>query len=389
MQRHIANLGDCFSELIFCLTSFSCNITNEPAAILCSSFLFACANWLVQGLYPLGDFIHTPDGMRKWVDMPPNDLHSTEIPRITQALVPISATEPLSKPNGLERTQYHLWMSLIEGLLPTVLIHPSIRVRCHTVATVWDILGRYSRWFEPSVLSSIISTMVQPVLLGIVNDPLLMLETLPGTEVTKIRLLLFCFMRSMTNNALLPHNERLVLIVANLMQPVTTCCATSKLHISHQVPLSILDAILDLSHAGDDSSWRAWCRIPPFDLTAVSQWPELLHLADARKVPTDVRNAVSEVMLTVMEHHLLPCMLQSASSSDALSFAFVLNRALRAFTAQALIYSTCQNSTQWAASTISMLMRTIEFTTTLQGPIGSVGVRHQWLLPRLLERNCV
>jgi hypothetical protein len=337
MQRHVTKLSDCFSDFIFCLTSFSCNNTNEPEAILSASFLLACASWMHRGLRNVHNIVLTPAGVRRWVDTPldneiDGDTFGHEFSRVAQALTPISESNLLVKATGEQRSQYHLWLSLFEGLVPIVLVHPSIRVRCHVVSTVWDIIGRYSRWFDESVLNSIFSSMITPALASIFNDS--SLATAITVNVCKMRLLLHCFLRSMIIAAGRPGNEELAARCAALLSHAATMATQSRHHVANLLPLTVLDAVLQFQN--DRVKEKVLESDGPVPLAyvvsveqCVPQWTELHHLTDAVFVPSSTAWAVSEAVLQSLTNVLLPSLLRVTPLCDQLHAVTALTSALR------------------------------------------------------------
>ena len=365
IQRHVGKLGECFSDFIFCLTSFSCNNTNEPEAILSASFLLACASWMHRGLRAMQNMSLTPEGVRRWVDSPFASEDEATVVRVSQAHTPISASDPLVKPAGDQRTQYHLWLSLFEGLVPIVLVHPSVRVRCHVISIVWEILSRYSKWFEESVLNSIFTSMIQPALSSIFNDASLATDMIT-VSVCKMRLLLHCFVRAMVVAAGRPGNAELAARCAGLLNSAAAMSAQSRVHIAGMLPLNVLEAAMELHDVGGRQEGNVFAQVISTSLALtvdriVPQWTELHYFVDVVHFAPTTRDRISEVVLNVIAKTLVPSLLRAASTCDELSLVVNLNSALRTLSHLAVIQSSDMNThsdakAMWVSGTLETII---------------------------------
>ncbi|EPY28705.1 hypothetical protein STCU_04922 [Strigomonas culicis] len=171
MSRHIDYIKDCFGDLIFCLTSFSCG--TETIALSAVSYLVACGHWLQYGLEPPPSDVTTAEEVLRWASRFRSarvgtltaqtlDRHFT---RVTLAPEPLTSSNLLNKPSTFtNKTVYHLWCSLFEGMVPILVIHESVRVRAHTISCMWYLLKLYGETFSDDVLVSLFHGMLCPVL---------------------------------------------------------------------------------------------------------------------------------------------------------------------------------------------------------------------------------
>ncbi|AIN97718.1 hypothetical protein LPMP_202240 [Leishmania panamensis] len=171
--RHISFVKDCFSDLIFCLTTFACSGVEESMPLRAISYLVACGHWLQYGLEAPPLEVRTADAITRWATrfLTPEQelagLHtvSKQLSRVTLAAEPLTQDSLLQKPiTFTSKTKYHLWMSLFEGMMPIVVVHSSVRVRAHALSSIWTLLAQYAGLFDAEVLSSLFSGMVRPML---------------------------------------------------------------------------------------------------------------------------------------------------------------------------------------------------------------------------------
>ncbi|CCW60657.1 unnamed protein product [Phytomonas sp. EM1] len=174
ISRHLSFVKDCFNDLIFCLTTFSCvSNTNEKIPLRAVSYLVACGHWLQYGLEspPIG-FCEAEDVLR-WAFRFPNTDGEAELPqnpakhlvRVSLSPEPLSTTNLLEKPTSCTgKSNYHLWMSLFEGLIPIVVMHDLVRVRCHAISSIWMLIKHYAVFFSEEVQESLFRVMLRPIL---------------------------------------------------------------------------------------------------------------------------------------------------------------------------------------------------------------------------------
>ncbi|CCW66530.1 unnamed protein product [Phytomonas sp. Hart1] len=170
ISRHLNYVKDCFSDLIFCLTTFACvGNTNEKIPLQAISYLVACGRWLQYGLEspPIG--FYEPEDILHWACHFPDAKVSQNLskPFVRVFLSPesLNATRLLEKPNScVGKSNYHLWMSLFEGLIPIVVMHNSVRVRCHAISSIWILLKHYAVFFSKDIQESLFSVMLRPIL---------------------------------------------------------------------------------------------------------------------------------------------------------------------------------------------------------------------------------
>ncbi|KPI90506.1 hypothetical protein ABL78_0436 [Leptomonas seymouri] len=173
MAKHITLLKDCFSDLIFCLTTFACSGGDVSMPLQAISYLIACGHWLQYGLEAPPPDVRSADAVARWAVR----FHTAEqelaaactlgkhLPRVTLAMEPITNEAPLQKPTTFTtKTNYHLWMSLFEGMVPIVVVHSSVRVRAHALSSIWALLAQYAGYFDEEVRNSLFSGMVRPML---------------------------------------------------------------------------------------------------------------------------------------------------------------------------------------------------------------------------------
>ena len=173
MARHITHLRDCFSDLIFCLTTFACSGVDESMPLRAISYLIACGHWLQYGLEAPPPDVRAADAVARWAVR----FHSAEqelaaarmlgrnLSRVSLATEPLTREASLQKPTTFTtKTKYHLWMSLFEGMVPIVVVHSSVRVRAHALSSIWALLAQYAGLFDAEVQNSLFSGMVRPML---------------------------------------------------------------------------------------------------------------------------------------------------------------------------------------------------------------------------------
>jgi hypothetical protein len=173
MGRHITHVKDCFSDLVFCLTTFACSGVDESMPLRAISYLITCGHWLQYGLEAPPLDVRSADMVARWAVR----FHSAEqelaaarmlgkhLSRVTLATEPLTREAPLHKPTTFTtKTKYHLWMSLFEGMVPIVVVHSSVRVRAHALSSMWALLAQYAGLFDDEVQNSLFSGMVRPML---------------------------------------------------------------------------------------------------------------------------------------------------------------------------------------------------------------------------------
>ncbi|KPA82318.1 hypothetical protein ABB37_03414 [Leptomonas pyrrhocoris] len=173
MAKHIAHLKDCFSDLIFCLTTFACSGVDESMPLRAISYLIVCGHWLQYGLEAPPSDVRAADTVARWAvrfhtveqELAAARMLGKHLPRVTLAAEPLTYDAPLQKPTTFTtKTNYHLWMSLFEGMVPIVVVHSSVRVRAHALSSIWALLAQYAGLFDDEVQSSLFSGMVRPML---------------------------------------------------------------------------------------------------------------------------------------------------------------------------------------------------------------------------------
>ncbi|KAG5493990.1 hypothetical protein JKF63_01823 [Porcisia hertigi] len=173
MLRHLSYVKDCFSDLIFCLTTFACNEVENDIPLRAISYLVACGHWLQYGLEAPPLDVRTADALTRWATRfltPEQELTASHtlgkhLSRVTLAAEPLTRGALLQKPIAItEKTKYHLWMSLFEGMVPIVVVHSSVRVRAHALSSIWTLLAQYAVLFDSEVQGSLFSGMVRPML---------------------------------------------------------------------------------------------------------------------------------------------------------------------------------------------------------------------------------
>ncbi|CBZ30362.1 conserved hypothetical protein [Leishmania mexicana MHOM/GT/2001/U1103] len=171
--RHISYVKDCFSDLIFCLTTFACSGVEESMPLRAISYLVACGHWLQYGLEAPPLEVRTADAVTRWAtrfltveeEVAASQMMGRQLSRVTLAAEPLTLDALLQKPvTFTSKTKYHLWMSLFEGMVPIVVVHSSVRVRAHALSSIWALLAQYAGLFDAEVRSSLFSGMVRPML---------------------------------------------------------------------------------------------------------------------------------------------------------------------------------------------------------------------------------
>lgn len=172
VARSVDYVKDCFSDLIFCLTTFACS-GEETIALQAVSYIVACGHWLQYGLEAPPPEVRDAAAVLQWAtrfrtakqECDAAQNLAKHLPRVTLAADPISTAAPLEKPSTFTRkTKYHLWMSLFEGMVPIVVIHSSPRVRTHALSSIWTLFAQYATAFSPEVQDSLFSGIVRSVL---------------------------------------------------------------------------------------------------------------------------------------------------------------------------------------------------------------------------------
>lgn len=173
MGKHITHLKDCFSDLIFCLTTFACSGVEESMPLRAISYLIACGHWLQYGLEAPPSDVRAADTVARWAvrfhtaeqELAAARMLGKHLSRVTLATEPLTHDAPLQKPTTFNtKTKYHLWMSLFEGMVPIVVVHSSVRVRAHALSSIWALLAQYASLFDDDVQNSLFSGMVRPML---------------------------------------------------------------------------------------------------------------------------------------------------------------------------------------------------------------------------------
>lgn len=173
MLRHIDYVKDCFSDLIFCLTTFACSGVEESMPLRAISYLVACGHWLQYGLEAPPPEVRAADAVSQWVtrfataeqELAASHTLGRHLARVTLAAEPLTQASLLQKPTSFtSKTKYHLWMSLFEGMVPIVVVHSSVRVRAHALSSIWALLAQYACLFDAEVQNSLFSGMVRPML---------------------------------------------------------------------------------------------------------------------------------------------------------------------------------------------------------------------------------
>ncbi|PBJ69904.1 hypothetical protein BCY84_18915 [Trypanosoma cruzi cruzi] len=172
ITSHTALMKDCFRDLIFCLTSFACNNVDEEVALLSISYLRVCGHWLQFGLEPPPEDIRDASAVAEWASRfkgADNEANAAQlifgVPRVTLSMVPITSQQTLEKPTTLSvKTNYHLWMSILEGMIPIILVHPSVRVRAHVICSLWALIEQYAIAFATNIQESLFTGILRPVL---------------------------------------------------------------------------------------------------------------------------------------------------------------------------------------------------------------------------------
>ncbi|AYU82589.1 Guanine nucleotide exchange factor in Golgi transport N-terminal/Sec7 domain/Domain of unknown function (DUF1981), putative [Leishmania donovani] len=171
--RHISYVKDCFSDLIFCLTTFACSGVEESMPLRAISYLVACGHWLQYGLEAPPLEVRTADAVTRWAtryltveqELAASHVLGKPLSRVTLAAEPLTLDALLQKPMTFtSKTKYHLWMSLFEGMVPIVVVHSSVRVRAHALSSIWALLAQYAGLFDAEVRSSLFNGMVRPML---------------------------------------------------------------------------------------------------------------------------------------------------------------------------------------------------------------------------------
>ncbi|GET92315.1 hypothetical protein, conserved [Leishmania tarentolae] len=171
--QHIGNLKDCFSDLIFCLTTFACSSVEESMPLRAISYLAACGHWLQYGLEAPPLEVRTADVVNRWAtrfltveqELEASRTLGKHLSRVTLAAEPLTPDALLQKPMSFtSKTKYHLWMSLFEGMVPIAVMHSSVRVRAHALSSIWALLAQYAELFDAEVQNSLFSGMVRPML---------------------------------------------------------------------------------------------------------------------------------------------------------------------------------------------------------------------------------
>lgn len=173
MVHHVSHMKDCFSDLIFCLTTFSCTNEDEQVPLKGVSYLVACGHWLQYGLEPPPADARDAAAVLLWAcrfrsadaEARAAQTLGKNLVRVTIATEPLTLAHPLTKPDSyVSKTNYHLWMSLFEGLIPIVVVHASARVRAYAVSAICALLRHYGPAFAVSVQDSLFESTLRPVL---------------------------------------------------------------------------------------------------------------------------------------------------------------------------------------------------------------------------------
>ncbi|KAK7198771.1 Guanine nucleotide exchange factor in Golgi transport [Novymonas esmeraldas] len=173
MLRHIDYVKDCFSDLIFCLTTFACSGVEESMPLRAISYLVACGHWLQYGLEAPPLDARTADAITRWAtrfssaeqELAASHTLGRHLSRVSLAAEPLARNALLQKPTTFtSKTKYHLWMSLFEGMVPIVVVHSSVRVRGHALSSIWALFAQYASLFDAEVRSSLFGGMVRPML---------------------------------------------------------------------------------------------------------------------------------------------------------------------------------------------------------------------------------
>ncbi|KAG5493230.1 hypothetical protein GH5_01970 [Leishmania sp. Ghana 2012 LV757] len=176
--RHIGYVKDCFSDLIFCLTTFACSCVEDSMPLRAISYLVACGHWLQYGLEAPPLDVRTAEAVAQWAtrfltaeqELAASHTLGKSLSRVTLAAEPLMQDALLQKPMSFtSKTKYHLWMSLFEGMVPIVVAHRSVRVRAHALSSIWTLLTQYAGLFDAEVRSSLFSGMVRPMLTTLVT----------------------------------------------------------------------------------------------------------------------------------------------------------------------------------------------------------------------------
>ncbi|KEG08189.1 ADP-ribosylation factor guanine nucleotide-exchange factor 1(brefeldin A-inhibited) [Trypanosoma grayi] len=200
---HIGLMKDCFRDLVFCLTSFACNNVDEAVALLSTSYLKACGHWLQFGLEPPPADVCDASGVSEWAGRykdADSEARAAKLtvglPRVTLLMNPITSLRTLEKPTGpAVKTGYHLWMSLLEGMIPIILVHPSVRVRSHVICSLWALIGQYAIAFAAEIQDSLFKGILRPVILSLLMHTPVEKETPLGS--VDYKLLAFLSLKSM------------------------------------------------------------------------------------------------------------------------------------------------------------------------------------------------
>ncbi|RNF01732.1 ADP-ribosylation factor guanine nucleotide-exchange factor 1(brefeldin A-inhibited) [Trypanosoma rangeli] len=172
---HVALMKDCFGNLVFCLTSFACNKVDEEVALLGISYLRACGHWLQFGLEPPPEDVRNASAVAEWSGRfkdADNEANAAQfnvgLPRVTLSTISITSHQTLEKPRSLTaKTNYHLWMSLLEGMSPIISLNLSVRVRAHVICSLWALIEQYAVAFATNIQESLFTEILRPVLFNL------------------------------------------------------------------------------------------------------------------------------------------------------------------------------------------------------------------------------
>ncbi|ORC93651.1 ADP-ribosylation factor guanine nucleotide-exchange factor 1(brefeldin A-inhibited) [Trypanosoma theileri] len=245
ITSHVVLMKDCFSDLVFCLKSFACNNVDERIALLSTSYLKACGHWLQFGLEPPPTDVRDANAVSQWASRfkdADSEARASQfmigIPRVTLSLAPITSNQNLEKSTSLTvKTNYDLWMSLLEEMFPITLIHPSVRVRAHVICSLWSLIGQYAIAFSTDIQDSLFGEILRPVISNLLmHAPV---EEEKNLDSMDYKLLTFLNIKSMFL-ACLKHPHLL-----NLACETFTSICTTSLSLEN-VRAGLVDVILRL-----------------------------------------------------------------------------------------------------------------------------------------------
>ncbi|KAH9577512.1 Guanine nucleotide exchange factor [Trypanosoma melophagium] len=245
ITSHVVLMKDCFSDLVFCLKSFACNNVDERIALLSTSYLKACGHWLQFGLEPPPTDVRDANTVSQWASRfkdADSEASASQfmigIPRVTLSLAPITSNRNLEKSTGLNvKTNYDLWMSLLEEMFPITLIHPSVRVRAHVICSLWSLIGQYAIAFTTDIQDSLFGEILRPVISSLLMH--VPVEEEKNFDCVDYKLLTFLNIKSMFL-ACYKHPHLL-----NLACETFTSICTTTLSLQH-VQEGLVDVILRL-----------------------------------------------------------------------------------------------------------------------------------------------